>query len=42
MIPIVRQGKKFGAVETLNLENVAVNPFEYEYYNIANWNRVSE
>ncbi len=42
VLPIIRQGKKFGAVKTLNLENVAVNPFEYEYYNIANWNRVSE
>ena len=42
VIPIIRQGKKVGVANTLNVENVAVNPFEYEYYNIANWNRVSE
>ena len=41
VIPIIRQGKKVGVANSLNVENVAVNPFEYGYYNIANWNRVS-
>lgn len=42
VLPIVRQGKKAGISKTLNAENVALNAFEFEYWNIANWNRVSE
>lgn len=42
VLPIVRQGKKAGIANTLNVENVALNAFEFEYYNIANWNRISE
>lgn len=42
VLPIVRQGKKAGIGNTLNAENVALNAFEFEYFNIANWNRVSE
>ena len=38
VIPLVRQGKKAGVSKRLNLENVALNPFEFDYYNIANWN----
>ena len=42
VIPVVRQGKKAGLSNDLNPENVALNAFEFEYYNIANWNLVSE
>ena len=42
VLPIVRQGKKAGVANDLNVENVALNAFEFEYYNIANWNFVSE
>jgi len=38
VIPLVRQGKKAGISKRLRNENVALNPFEYEYWNIANWN----
>ena len=38
VIPLVRQGKKAGISKRLRVENVALNPFEFEYYNIANWN----
>ncbi len=42
VLPIIRQGKKVGIGNTLNPENVALNSFEFDYYNIANWNRVSQ
>lgn len=42
VLPVILQGKKAGVSNTLNAENVALNAFEFEYYNIANWNRVSE
>lgn len=42
VLPVILQGKKAGVANTLNVENVALNAFEFEYYNIANWNRVSE
>lgn len=42
VLPIIRQGKKVGVSKTLNQENVALSAFEFDYYNIANWNRVSE
>ena len=42
VLPVILQGKKAGIANTLNAENVALNAFEFEYYNIANWNRVSE
>ncbi len=38
VIPVVRQGKKAGVSKRMNVENIAINPFEYEYWNIANWN----
>lgn len=38
VIPLVRQGTKAGISKRLRVENVALNPFEYEYWNIANWN----
>lgn len=40
VLPMIRQGKKVGIANTLNSENVAINAFEFDYYNIANWNRV--
>lgn len=42
VMPIIRQGKKIGVKKNMNVENIALNAFEFEYYNIANWNRVSE
>ena len=42
VLPVILQGKKAGVANTLNVENVALDAFEFEYYNIANWNRVSE
>ncbi len=42
VLPLILQGKKAGISNTLNKENVALNAFEFEYYNIANWNRVTE
>ncbi|HVL22977.1 MAG TPA: peptide ABC transporter substrate-binding protein [Thermomicrobiales bacterium] len=38
VIPLIRQGKKAGISKRLRLENVALNSFEFDYYNIANWN----
>jgi peptide/nickel transport system substrate-binding protein len=38
VIPLIRQGKKAGISKRLRVDNVALNPFEYEYWNIANWN----
>lgn len=42
VLPVILQGKKAGIANELNPENVALNAFEFEYYNIANWNLVSE
>jgi peptide/nickel transport system substrate-binding protein len=40
VIPIVnRAASKHGISTTLYEENVATSPFEYNYWNIANWNR---
>ncbi len=40
VIPIVnRSSSKHGISTTLYEENVATSPFEYNYWNIANWNR---
>ena len=39
VIPIVnRAAAKYGVSTTLHEENVATSPFEYDYWNIANWN----
>ncbi len=40
-IPLVRVGSKVGVINTLNEENLALGPFSYHYWNIANWNRTS-
>src|SRR5215208_436319 len=40
VIPLVnRAADKYGISTTLRDENVALSPFEYNYWNIANWNR---
>ena len=40
VIPIVnRASSKHGISTTLYEENVATSPYEYNYWNIANWNR---
>jgi len=40
-VPLVRPGLKTGISRTLNLENIAGGPFESDYWNIANWNRIA-
>ena len=40
VIPLVqRAADKYGIVNTLRDENVALGPFESNYWNIANWTR---
>src|SRR5215203_1967971 len=40
VVPLVnRAADKYGISTTLRDENVALSPFEYNYWNIANWNR---
>jgi peptide/nickel transport system substrate-binding protein len=40
VVPVVnRAADKYGISTTLRDENVALSPFEYNYWNIANWNR---
>jgi len=41
VLPLVRIGSKIAVSRTLNLENIAASPYEFDYWNIANWNRVS-
>src|SRR5215207_3356368 len=42
VVPLVnRSSDTYGISTTLRDENVAVSPFEYNYWNIANWNRKS-
>lgn len=42
VLPLVQVGDKIGYSRTLNVENIAPNSYEFDYWNIANWNRVSE
>jgi peptide/nickel transport system substrate-binding protein len=43
VIPLVQRATdKYGIINTLRDENVALGAFESNYWNIANWNRVSE
>jgi peptide/nickel transport system substrate-binding protein len=42
VLPLVRVGSKIAVSRTLNQENVAMSPYEFDYWNIANWNRVIE
>jgi peptide/nickel transport system substrate-binding protein len=40
VIPLVnRASDKYGISKTLRDENIGVGPFEYNYWNIVNWNR---
>ena len=41
VMPLVRAGDKVGHSRTLNAQNIAPGPYEFDYWNIANWNRVS-
>ena len=41
VMPLVRGGDKVGHSRTLTAENIAPGPYEFDYWNIANWNRVS-
>jgi peptide/nickel transport system substrate-binding protein len=41
-VPLVnRAADKYAISTTLRDENIAKGPFNYNYWNIANWNRVS-
>ncbi len=40
VIPLVSPGNKQAYSRTLNPDNIGVGPFEFDYWNIANWNRV--
>ena len=40
VIPLVSPGNKQAYSRTLNADNIGVGPFEFDYWNIANWNRV--
>jgi len=42
MVPLVLWRQKTGLARTLNLDNLGVAPFSYDYWNIANWNRNKE
>jgi peptide/nickel transport system substrate-binding protein len=42
VIPLVSPGNKQAYSRTLNPDNIGVGPFEFDYWNIANWNRVAE
>jgi hypothetical protein len=42
VLPLVRIGSKIAVSRTLNLENIAPSPYEFDYWNIANWNRLPE
>ena len=42
VVPIVNRAASVNAISTtLQEENVALSGFEYDYWNIANWNRKS-
>jgi hypothetical protein len=38
VMPLVRFGSKVGVSKRLNQENLALSAYEFEYWNIANWN----
>jgi peptide/nickel transport system substrate-binding protein len=42
VLPLVRVGNKVAVARSLNQENLAPSPYEFDYWNIANWNRVAE
>lgn len=38
VLPLVLVGKKSGASKKLREANLSISPYEYDYWNIANWN----
>lgn len=42
VLPLVRYGSKAGVNKRLNRENLALNGYEFDYWNIANWNENAE
>jgi peptide/nickel transport system substrate-binding protein len=42
VLPLVRIGSKVAVSRTLNVDNIAISPYEFDYWNIANWNRIVE
>ncbi|MCO5215754.1 MAG: peptide ABC transporter substrate-binding protein [Thermomicrobiales bacterium] len=42
IIPLVVVGAARGVSKRLNAENIALAPFSYDYWNIANWNLAAE
>jgi peptide/nickel transport system substrate-binding protein len=42
VLPLVRIGSKIAVSRTLNLDNIAPSPYEFDYWNIANWRRNPE
>ncbi|MGB3328853.1 MAG: ABC transporter substrate-binding protein, partial [Thermomicrobiales bacterium] len=40
VIPLVLAGSKAGYANRLRAENIANSPYEFDYWNIANWNTV--
>ena len=39
VLPLVRVRNRVAVARTLNQENLALNPYEWDYWNIVNWNR---
>ena len=42
IVPLVVVGAARGVSKTLNAENIALAPFSYDYWNIANWNNSTD
>jgi peptide/nickel transport system substrate-binding protein len=42
VLPLVRIGSKIAVSRTLSLDNIAPSPYEFDYWNIANWRRNAE
>jgi peptide/nickel transport system substrate-binding protein len=40
VIPLVRAGSKVGVSRRLNVDNIGLDAFEFDYWNIANWRTV--
>ena len=38
VIPLVQVGKKVAYSKRLRQENLAIGSYEFDYWNIANWN----
>jgi ABC-type transport system substrate-binding protein len=42
VLPLVRAGNRIAVARSLNQENLAPSPYEFDYWNIANWNRLTD